>query len=92
MLFVSQTLLFLGAAVPFGAAVMALRANRKLRWLPILLAGSSIISWFFLIGADQAYYESLRLDYELTKDPTFCAVTRATPVPESWLCLESSRH
>ena len=68
MSFISETLFLIGFVMPLIAAVIAIRGNRRMHWW-LLLFASAVISWVCLVGGDQAFYESIRLEYERTRDP-----------------------
>ena len=68
MSFISETLFLIGFASPLIAAVIGIRSKRRIHWW-LLLFASAVISWICLIGGDQAFYESIRLEYERTRDP-----------------------
>jgi hypothetical protein len=68
MAFISEALFSIGFVAPLVAAVIAIRSSRRKQWW-LLLFASAVISWICLIGGDQAFYESIRLEYERTGDP-----------------------
>ena len=68
MSFISEALFSIGFALPLIAAVIGIRSNRRMHWW-LLFFASAVISWICLIGGDQAFYESIRLEYERTRDP-----------------------